>query len=278
MRRNVAGPLIALLLAISLVACGDGEGPDGEGPTISPTRSATREPPSSNPSESPEGSESAQPEPSSTPTEEPEPTSDTSPSDRVSDRESDRPSDRPSDRTSEPQSELDVRTVAGGIFEPGAEPDDGDASTDDETPTWPWWLLAALVIGAAVAIPLLVRRRRRAAWRQRLAEAEAELGWLARELLPSLRHVGSVEQVAGGWTVGSPRVLSAEDELTALESTAHDDAGRDRARALRDACRLARVRMEQLVAPRSHDTWALDLDAIMADLEAALGPAPTART
>jgi hypothetical protein len=31
--------------------------------------------------------------------------------------------------------------------------------------------------------------------------------------------------------------------------------------------------MEQIVGPGPHDTWSLDLDAIMADLEAALGPA-----
>ena len=140
-----------------------------------------------------------------------------------------------------------------------------------------WWLLAALLVGAVVAIPLLVRSRRRAAWRQQLSEAEGELGWLARELLPGLRRVASVEQVAGGWAVGAPRVTAVEDRLTVLESTAYDDAGRDRARSLRDASRLARLRMEQLVGPGPHDTWALDLDAIMADLEAALGPPPAPR-
>ena len=116
------------------------------------------------------------------------------------------------------------------------------------------------------------RARRRAAWRQQLSEAEGELGWLARELLPGLRHVGSREQVAGAWTVASPRVTAAEDALTVLESTAPDDLGRSRAQALRDASRLARQRMEKLIAPGPHDTWSLDLDAIMADLEAALGP------
>jgi hypothetical protein len=136
-----------------------------------------------------------------------------------------------------------------------------------------WWLLAAVLLGAAAAIPLLVRARRRKAWRLRLADAESGVRWFAADLLPGLRQVGSRDEVAGGWAVGSPRVADAEDRLTVLESTAPDDAGRERARSLRDATRLARERMEQLVAPGPHDTWALDLDAIMADLDAALGPA-----
>ena len=133
-----------------------------------------------------------------------------------------------------------------------------------------WWLLAALVLGTAVAIPLVVRARRRNAWRRDLAEAAGELAWFARELLPGLRQAGSREQVAGGWTVGQTRVAAAEDRLTVLESTAPDDAGRQRARSLRDASRQARSRMQLLTAPGPDDTWALDLDAIIADLEEAL--------
>ncbi len=132
-----------------------------------------------------------------------------------------------------------------------------------------WWLLAALILGTAVAIPLVVRSRRRNAWRRDLAEAEGELAWFARELLPALRQVGSREQVAGGWTVGQTRVAAAEDRLTVLESTAPDDAGRLRAASLRDASRQARGRMQQHIGAGS-DTWALDLDAIIADLEVIL--------
>ena len=135
-----------------------------------------------------------------------------------------------------------------------------------------WWLLAALVLGAAIGIPLLVRSRRRGAWGRELAEAEGELAWFARELPPGLRRAGSRDQVAGGWAVATPRVAAAEDRLTLLEANAPDELGRTRARALRDASRLARQRMDQISAPGPHETWALDLDAVMADLEAALGP------
>ena len=69
------------------------------------------------------------------------------------------------------------------------------------------------------------------------------------------------------------RVAAAEDELTVLESTAPDEAGGARARSLRDAVRDARARMQRLVAPGPHDTWALDLDTLMIELEGTLRPA-----
>jgi hypothetical protein len=247
MRRTVAGPVVALVLTASLVACGDGDGTGGAGPTRSPTlelpdptRSGTVELPDPTRTGAPE--DTTEPEPSRTPTREPE------------------PSDRSADAPAESQDATQDDAA------------DGDATADDATPTWLWWLLAAVVLAAVVAIPLLLRSRRRTAWGQQLSEAEGELGWLARELLPGLRHARSHEEVAGGWAVASPRIIAAEDRLTALESSAYDDRGRDRARALRDASRLARLRMEQLVGPGPHDTWSLDLDAIMADLEATLGP------
>ncbi|HEX5086657.1 MAG TPA: hypothetical protein VFV89_02545 [Nocardioides sp.] len=139
--------------------------------------------------------------------------------------------------------------------------------------TWPVdVVLAVVVLGAVVAVPLVLRGRRRAAWRRQLAEAEGDLAWLAHDLLPGLRRARSREEVAGAWAVGSPRVVAAEDRLTALASTAYDDRTRERTRALRDASRRVRQRMQELVAPRPHDTWVLDLDGVMADLDAALGP------
>jgi hypothetical protein len=258
MRWTVVRPVVALLLVASLAACGDGEGPDGEGPTRSPTI----ELPSPTRTDAPENTDEA--EPSET-AEEPEPSAEEpSASDRSPGGGSDRPSVRPSDESSEQPSEESSESAE--------TPPDEEEADDEETPTWLWWLLAAIVVGAIVAIPLLIRARRRKAWRRELSEAEAELGWVARELLPGLRRVSSREQVAGGWAVALPRVTAAEDRLTVLESSAFDDGGRERTRALRDASRLARARMEQLVEPGPHDTWALDLDAVMADLEAALGP------
>ena len=99
----------------------------------------------------------------------------------------------------------------------------------------------------------------------------AEVEWFAGELIPQLRATGSVDQVAGGWQVARPRVASAEDQLTVLESSAGpEDAAR--ARQLRDAVRSASEKMETLSGPGRHDEWALDLDDVAALLVAALGP------
>jgi hypothetical protein len=138
-----------------------------------------------------------------------------------------------------------------------------------------WWLLAAVLVVAVIAIPLLLARRRRDAWRRELSEAEKELAWFARELLPELRQAPSREQMAGGWAVASPRVTAAEDRLTALETTGPDDDARARALALRDSARGARSRMETLTRTGASDTWKLDLDDIRADLELAVGIPPS---
>ena len=93
-------------------------------------------------------------------------------------------------------------------------------------------------------------------------------------LLPELRRSGSVEQVAGGWAVGRTRVTAAEDRLTVLGV---DRARRPRSRAGPGAPgrRPPGGRGDgQLTGPGPHDEWALDLDAIIDDLEHALRPAP----
>ena len=142
-------------------------------------------------------------------------------------------------------------------------------------PSWVWWVAAAVVLGCLVAVPLVVRGRRRASWQRELERQEAEVEWFARDLLRELRLAGSHEEMAGGWAVSQGRVAAAEDGLTVLESTAPDDAGGARARSLRDAVRDARARMQRLVAPGQHDTWALDLDTLMIDLQGTLRPAAT---
>jgi hypothetical protein len=124
-----------------------------------------------------------------------------------------------------------------------------------------------------VAVPLLARARRRRAWTADLAAAEDEVAWFARALIPELRQPGSAEQVAGGWVVGSSRVAAVEDRLTALEASGPDDAGRTRARTLRDAVRGSRARMQELVGSGASDTLPQDLDAVATELEAALGAA-----
>jgi hypothetical protein len=161
-----------------------------------------------------------------------------------------------------------------------AKAGDADAKPKDDdepTPSWVWWLigLGVVAIGALV-IWLVSRSRKRNAWLAELKDAEADVDWFAHTLLPGLRQTGSLEQVVGGWQVGATRVGATEDQLTVLESSAPQEEDGVRARALRDAVRLARSRMEQLTTPGPHDSWALDLDDTIAGLDTALGPSEPA--
>jgi hypothetical protein len=163
---------------------------------------------------------------------------------------------------------------AEGQQSPEAEATPQEATPDEAagTPAWVWWLLAAIVLAAvAGTIAAVVHARRKHRWREELAATEGDAVWLARELLPDLRRSTSLDQVVGGWHVGSARVEAAEDRLTALEDSAPTDENRTRARTLRDAVRRARQRLDSLALGAPHDSWALDLDEMVADLEAALG-------
>ena len=139
-------------------------------------------------------------------------------------------------------------------------------------PAWVWWLLAALALALAVGIPLLVRSRRSKAWKSDLAGAEQEVAWLVRDLLPSLQRTGSREQALGGWAVSSERVLALDDRLTSLEATAPADSGRERARTLRDAVRVARGRMDSLPASATDQSASVEIGNIAKDLSSTVWP------
>ena len=271
-----------LVLVLSLISCGgDGEG-GGDGsrpsfastfsPTGVPTRAPAQETPDAtrNPDRPPAPSSTVAPEataPPDTATPRPRPSATVRPSDAA-------PPAAPSPESGEQGSSSVPSAAAPDVSaEEVAPAQPADASEDVGTPSWVWWALGAGLLAIGVAVPLVLRARRRTAWRRRLAAAEGELAWLARDLVPQLRQAASREQVAGGWAVAAGRVSTVEDELTVLEGSAPDDAGRDRARALRDATRLARARMDRVAGTGPVDTpWARDLDEIRADLEAALGP------
>jgi hypothetical protein len=144
-------------------------------------------------------------------------------------------------------------------------------ATDPADATSSWWLLLAVVVAAVVGVLLVLRRsRRRTAWRSELDDAEDEVAWLARTLIPELRRAASPEQAAGGWLVGSNRVGALADRLTALEATAPDEAGRARARELRTAVRTASSRLDSVISSGRLDNLQWDLDAVAVDLETAV--------
>ena len=138
--------------------------------------------------------------------------------------------------------------------------------------TGAWVALALLALALAVGTWLLLRAHKRRAWLTSLQAEKDEVSWFARELVPQLRATGSLDGVAGGWQVAVPRVVSAENQLTVLESSARSQEDAARARQLRDAVRAAREKMAVLSGPGRHDEWTLDLDEVAALLVAALGP------
>ncbi|WP_405069825.1 hypothetical protein OG558_09170 [Kribbella sp. NBC_01510] len=144
------------------------------------------------------------------------------------------------------------------------------SAESDGAPTWLWWLLVALLIALAVAIPLLVRASHRREWRDELASAEDEVAWFARGLIPQLRQLGSLAEVAGAWNLAESRVAAVEDRLTALAPSAPDEVARARALDLRDAVRAARGQIQALLEAGRQETMTQDLDAVAARLEQVL--------
>lgn len=153
---------------------------------------------------------------------------------------------------------------------------DEAADGDSAVAPWVWWLLAAGLLAAGVAAFLVPRSRRRREWAADLAADEAEAAWFARELMPRLQLAATPDALAGGWQVGSPRVVAVEDRLTGLESTAPDDPGRARARELRDAVRAARGGVEELVAAGLPGSRRAELTLLASQLESALTQPGTA--
>ncbi len=139
-------------------------------------------------------------------------------------------------------------------------------------PGWVWLLLAALLAGLAGF--LVVRSRRRAAWDAELAEAEADVAWFGRVLLPQLQQTNTPDALAGGWQVSAARVSAAEDRLTGLEAAAPEEERAARARTLRDAVRSSRADVESLVATRDQAATPVQLAAATSRLLTALNPPP----
>ena len=197
-------------------------------------------------------------EPTSTPTE-PTPTPE-----ETTSQASQTPSPTASETTTVAQPSGPSTTVAA----------ESTAGESQGVPAWVWWLLAAIVI----AVPVLHRRRRMDRWLEDLARARAEVAWLARELIPQIRQIGSHQLAAGGLEVSSTRIVAAEDQLTALIASAPDDVTLERSRILRDALRDARTRLDAVASSGTDEALAADLDEIAGELEAALattGPTGT---
>ncbi len=275
--------LCAFAIAV-LSGCGGGGEAGGEEPRPTPTRSAELPSPTRSVEQPSPTRTVEQPSPTRT-VEQPSPTRTTAPPESTeppppSRTQETETTSKPAEPTRQPEetsgpSEADETQVQGS--EESTETVQESSEESDQTPAWVWWLLAAIILAALAGLAaLLVHNRRKHQWQAELRALEGELGWFARVLLPDLRRSPSLEQLVGGWKVGAPRVVATEDRLTVLEASAPSDADRSRARTLRDAARLAHQRMDELAVAGPHETWALDLDEVVADLEVALGPTTSA--
>jgi hypothetical protein len=144
----------------------------------------------------------------------------------------------------------------------------GAGGGEDETSAedW-WWVLIPILLVAVIGFLLFRHAGTRHAWESRLAIAERETGWFARDLIPQLRRSGSPAGVSGGWAVAAPRVATLDDRLSELVSTAPGHGERARASALQEAVRTARDRVVAVVGAGDRSTqWALDLDDAQAPL------------
>jgi hypothetical protein len=149
----------------------------------------------------------------------------------------------------------------------------GDDDGVDDGVARPWWLLAAVVVAVAAGALLYRRARHRQAWARDLTAAEAEVGWLARELLPGLAGSRSIEAAAGAWAISRDRVIALDSSLTRLETAAYDDIGELRARFLLDAVRRTVARVDAGVRGGDDQAFVATLLDAVADLESATGAA-----
>jgi hypothetical protein len=256
LRRSLRAALPVVVLLSLLTACG-GSGSSGaiDHPSITASFSPTGDRPTAtrSPSRTPDSPETSAPGPSSGPTS--ELSTDNAPT-------SNAPTSNPP-TSSEPAVESSPPEKATG----------GGSGDEEDTQSW-WWLLIPLLAVAGVVAWLILRRSRsREAWEARLASAESEVGWFARDLIPQLRGSGSAAGVSGGWAVAAPRVTSLDDDLSQLITTAPGDPQRARALTMRDAVRTARDRVAAVAGSTDPDAqWSLDLDDAQAPLLAALVP------
>ncbi len=276
---------VSAVVALLLTGC-SGDGGNLPSPTRTdlpsvsvsvPSRSPSAEVPETatpTPEQSEAPTESAEPTPTETPepTPTPKPTPTPRPTKSVVVTETVTPTPPVTETATAPETPTPTPTPTPTT---SAAPAATDAE-DSGLPGWLWWVLAALL--AALAAYLILRARRRAAWDAEVAEAETEVAWFGRELLPQLQQTTTTDALAGGWQVSAARVRAVEDRLTGLEASAPDEQRAARATELRDAVRTSRTDIESLVANRDQAATPIALAAAVTRLLEAVNPAPPPTT
>jgi hypothetical protein len=138
-------------------------------------------------------------------------------------------------------------------------------------PVWVWVVLAVLLIAVLALIVWLVRRGRvRADWDDQLALARRNAGWFEDSLVQQVMSRGSTTEAWRTWQAAQPRLLSLDEQLYTLSTTAPDEERAAEATQLR-------ARVGSLVEAMGADT-STGPDASVDDLRARRAAVWRART
>lgn len=138
-------------------------------------------------------------------------------------------------------------------------------------PLWVWLLLAILLIAVIVLVVWLVRRGQgRAEWDDKMALARRNAQWFEDSLVQQVMARGSTTEAWRTWQAAQPRLLSLDEQLYTLSTTAPDEERAQQASQLRS-------RVAGLVEAMGADT-ATGPDASVDDLRTRRAAVWRART
>lgn len=101
-------------------------------------------------------------------------------------------------------------------------------------PLWAWLLLLVLLIALIVFVVWLVRRGQgRGEWDDKMALARRNAQWLEDSLVQQVMARGSTTEAWRTWQAAQPRLLSLDQELYDLSTTAPDEERAQQATQLR---------------------------------------------
>lgn len=143
--------------------------------------------------------------------------------------------------------------------------------TSSGLPLWAWVVLAILLLAIIALVVWLVRRSQtRADWDEKMALARRNAGWFEDSLVQQVMARGSTAEAWRTWQAAQPRLLSLDETLYTLSTTAPDEERAAEASQLR-------ARVAGLVEAMGADT-ATGPDATVDDLRARRAAVWRART
>ncbi|HVD63797.1 MAG TPA: hypothetical protein VNC14_05855 [Lapillicoccus sp.] len=138
-------------------------------------------------------------------------------------------------------------------------------------PLWVWLLLLILLIAVIVLVVWLVRRgQSRTDWDEKMAQARRNAQWFEDSLVQQVMARGSTAEAWRTWQAAQPRLLSLDEQLYDLSTTAPDEERAQQAGQLRS-------RVAGLVEAMGADT-STSPDANVDDLRARRAAVWRART